>query len=280
MDKGRIKNLIIVVLLLANAFLAAIVLADSAQSKRYSAAAENNLVAALGKSGIKLADGRLLDVSSAPSCRVARDLAREKKLVSSVIGSAEARDEGGNIVTYYGKNGQACFRGTGDFEVLMGDASVPVGSNPAATSEAVLRKLGITIDAGTASVKYNDTGSSCTVTAMCSFMDRPIVNCLVTLNFSDKNLLLISGTCPLTQASENGTGSEIDVSTAVMRLLDILDSSGYVCSEITDISHCYKMDVSASSEGTLTPLWRFATDVGDFYVNGITGKAETVTQNN
>jgi len=40
------------------------------------------------------------------------------------------------------------------------------------------------------------------------------------------------------------------------------------------------MDAAASGEGTLTPLWHFSTDVGEFYLNGITGKAETVTQNN
>ena len=78
---------------------------------------------------------------------------------------------------------------------------------------------------------------------------------------------------------DDGT-AVLDIPTVVMRFLSILKDSGYVCSEIRDISHCYKMDVAATGDGTLTPLWHFSTDIGDFYINGVTGKQETVTQNN
>ncbi len=280
MDKSRIKNLIIIVLLLVNVFLAGIVISDSAQSRAYASASDESLMEALKNSGITLADRSLLNAGTVPSCSVSRDLSREKRQVSSVIGSVQQQDQGGNIVMYYGNDGQACFRGTGDFEILMENATVPVGDDPARTSENFLKKIGIDIDADTAQVKYSSSGASCTVTAMCLFEGRPIVNCLVTLNYSDTNLLLVSGTRPLTDASESASGSEMDAATAVMRLIAMLDDSGYLCSSITDVGHCYKMDVSASGTGTLTPLWRFSTDIGDFYINGITGKTETVTQNN
>jgi hypothetical protein len=181
---------------------------------------------------------------------------------------------------YYGKNGQACFRGTGDFEVLMENNTVATGSDPAETSRDFLKKLGLSMDPKSAAVKYGTGGASCVVTALCSYEDRPIMNCSVTLNFSETNLLLVTGTCPLTKVGENAGGGVIDTATAVMRFLEIMDENGYVCREITDISHCYKLDVAASGVGTLTPLWHFSTDVGDFYVNGVTGKTETVTQNN
>ena len=84
----------------------------------------------------------------------------------------------------------------------------------------------------------------------------------------------------MSKITESGSVQVIDTATAVMRLLDVLKNSGYVCREITGVSHCYKLDASASGDGTLTPLWHFSTDIGDFYINGVTGKEETVTQNN
>lgn len=277
MDKGKIKNIIIIVLLLVNVFLAALVVADSARSGVYDAAAERSLLQALQAGGITVDDASVLNIRAIPACTLTRNLSREKRLVAAVLGSVDSQDQGGNIVMYYGKNGQACFRGTGDFEILMENDSVPAGSDLAETSRAFLKKLGIDMDAAAATVR---SGSSSVVTAVCRYADRPIVNCVVKLTFSETNLLLVTGTCPLTAVRENAGSAALDPSTAVMRLLDYLDSSGYVCSRITDISHCYKMDAAASGEGTLTPLWHFSTDVGEFYLNGITGKAETVTQNN
>lgn len=162
----------------------------------------------------------------------------------------------------------------------MENNSVPAGEDLAETSKSFLKKLGIDMDADSAVVDHGSSGSSSVVTAVCRYADRPIVNCAVKLTFSETNLLLVTGTCPLTAASESAGGETLDTATAVMRLLDVLDSSGYMCSEIKNISHCYKMDAAASGEGTLTPLWHFSTDIGDFYLNGITGKAETVTQKN
>lgn len=180
---------------------------------------------------------------------------------------------------YYGKNGQACFRGTGDFEILMENDSVPAGSDLAETSRAFLKKLGIDMDAAAATVR---SGSSSVVTAVCRYADRPIVNCVVKLTFSETNLLLVTGTRPLTAVRENAGSAALDPSTAVMRLLDY-SGQQRLCvlpaSRIFPIATRWMPPLPAR-EGTLTPLWHFSTDVGEFYLNGITGKAETVTQNN
>lgn len=280
MNKENIKTIIIAVLLLVNVFLGALVVTDSARSEAYSAAAEESLLKALQAGGITVSSRSVLNIGAIPSCTITRDVDKEREFVSAVLGRVESRDQGGNIMMYYGKNGQACYRGTGDFEILMENNSVPAGEDIAETSRSFLKKLGIDMDAGSAVVDRGSSGSSSVVTAVCRYADRPIVNCSVKLTFSETNLLLVTGTCPLTTARENAGGEALDTATAVMRLLDIFNSSGYVCSEIKDISHCYKMDASASGEGTLTPLWHFSTDIGDFYLNGITGKAETVTQNN
>ena len=279
MDKGKIKNIIILVLLTVNLFFAALMLVNGAESRSYAAAAESSLTAALKSGGITISDSELLSQKSVPACTFSRDKDRERRQVSSVLGSAEPSDLGGNIIMYYGKNGQACFRGTGDFEILMENSAVSVGTDPVKTAERLMEKFGVGLESG-ANAQYAKTGGSCEVTALCSYKDRPIVNCSVSMTFSKDSLLLVTGVKPMSKITESGSVQVIDTATAVMRLLDVLKNSGYVCREITGVSHCYKLDASASGDGTLTPLWHFSTDIGDFYINGVTGKEETVTQNN
>lgn len=278
MDKGKLKNIIIIILAVVNCFFAALVIVDAAESASYEKAAYSSLLQALENSGIKVSEETLQNTKPVPLCTFSRDLNREQRQVSSVIGASNASDQGGNIYMYYGKNGQACFRGTGEFEILMENDSVKTGSDPLPTAEDFMKKQGAELSAGSAKLK-SDNGTI-KVTALCSFKGRAIVNCAVDMTFSSKSLLLASGIKPLTDVKEDKSTQVIDTATTVMRLLDLLKNKGYACSEITGISHLYKMDVSAAGEGTLTPIWLFATDIGDFYINGVTGKEEIIAQIN
>ena len=279
MDKGRLKNIIILVLLAVNVFFAGMVILDGAGAKAYARTGEKSLVQVLTASGIKVDDRSDLGEKAIPVCTFKRNLEIENRQVSSIIGSSSPQDQGGNIIMYFGKNGQACFRGTGDFEILMENASVKTGTDPVKTSRGIMKTLGMDIAAGAKPVYEQDGGTS-TVTAMCTYSDRPIINCQVTFTYSGDSLLLVTGVKPMSITGSEDGAAVLDISTVVMRFLSTLKDSGYVCSEITDISHCYKMDVAATGDGTLTPLWHFSTDIGDFYINGVTGKQETVTQNN
>lgn len=279
MNNGKVKNIIIIILLTVNLFLAAIVVINSAEERQYEEAARSSLREAVENSGISLSDPAILSLKPIPECRAARSISGETKLVSGLLGSGDRSDQGGNIVMYYGKNGQACYRGTGDFEILMENNFIKTDSNPIKAARSALKKIGIDpVDATMAQTDMSSGGS--TVTATCAYKDLPVVNCRVTLTFSAENLLLVTGTRILDNVSPNNNTEVIDVNTAVMRFLQMLKESGYACREITDLSHCYKMDVAASGDATLTPLWHFETDIGDFYINGITGKTETVTQSN
>ena len=279
MDNSKIKNIVIIILAAVNLFLAAIVVMNYRESRAYDQAAQKSLEQAIANSGIVLKSPDILDLEPLPECTVRRSQSAEQRLVSEILGSAERSVIGGNIVMYYGENGQACYRGTGDFEILMENDSIKTGSDPEKTSRSVLKKLGLYEAKNSLTVTPVPSGGY-TATATCAYNGMEVVNCWVTLTFSAENLLLISGTRFLDNISPNNTTPVIDENTAVMRFLQTLKSSGYICREIAEINQCYKMEISASGDGTLTPLWHFKADVGDFYINGVTGKTETVTQSN
>lgn len=281
MDKGKLKNIIIIVLLLVNILFGAICIVNSVEKKLYQKEVEENMVEALASSGIKLADKSVLRMESIPVYSCVRELSNEKAGISSVIGQTNVESLGGNVMMYKGKDGQACFRGTGDFEVLMENNSIKLNNDkPVSQTASIMKKLGTSINVDTAVVDKDGSSGACEVNALCTYDGKDIVNCRVDFTFSGQSLLLITGTRPLTVVSEKTDIQILDTSTVIMRFLEIMKNSGYVCKEINDIDYCYKLDVTSGDEGTLVPLWHFTTDIGDFYINGTTGKEEAVLQNN
>ena len=71
--------------------------------------------------------------------------------------------------------------------------------------------------------------------------------------------------------------STIDVPTVLMRFLNIVLDGGHVCSSLDELELCYNMRANAAGEGELIPVWRIATDTGEFYINANTGLEETIT---
>ena len=118
MDKGKIKNIIILVLLTVNLFFAALMLVNGAESRSYAAAAESSLTAALKSGGITISDSELLSQKSVPVCTFSRDKDRERRQVSSVLGSAEPSDLGGNIIMSQAIDREAVARVADDFKIV------------------------------------------------------------------------------------------------------------------------------------------------------------------
>jgi len=280
MDKGKLKNIIIIVLLLVNLVFGIICIVNSVEKKLYISEVENSMVDALASSGITLTDKSVLKLNVVPVYSCTRDLSNEKSGIATIIGQTNVENLGGNVMMYKGKDGQACFRGTGDFEVLMENNTIKLNDKPVAQAVSIMKKLGTSVNPDTAVVNRDGNSGACEVGVLCTVNDYDIVNCRVDFTFSGQSLLLITGTRPLSTISERNDIETLDASTVIMRFLELLKNNGYVCKEINNIDYCYKFDVTSGDEGTLIPLWHFSTDIGDFYINGTTGKEEATIQNN
>lgn len=278
MDNSKIKNLIIIVLLIVNIFLAGAIGADRAMSNSLKKDALSGVIALLEAKGIAVSQDANLSDTALSVCAVTRDFRKEKKRVSAVLDGADVQDQGGNIMYYQGKNGQAVFRGTGSFEILMNEGAVPTGSDPEATARAFLKKLGISAIKGSSGEGMDVADGSGTVVLGCSKGKTEIINCRVTFTFANGSLMLVSGTRSLDESSSDTMQNELALSTILMRFLDIINESGRVCSELKNAELCYVQTIyPVSGTGTLTPVWRLTTDAGEYYIDGLTGKLETGT---
>ena len=271
MDGSKIKNLIIVILLLVNLFLLAMVLHDRIEEASAQKQALADVSAAYAAGGIKLsAELRWDDKLS--GCSLSRDMSRESALVKAVIGTSMVDDLGGNILYYKGAKGEARFRGTGEFEIVLTARAIPVSGSPLDTAKSVLSDMGYKTDPSLAVVE--NTSETTKITLLCKFRGNNVYNCSVTFLFTADYLMMMEGRRPLEWSAE-AESSVISAPTVLMRFLTEVREHGTVCSEVRALELGYSMAASASGEGSLTPYWRIVTDAGQYYVNAMTGKIES-----
>jgi hypothetical protein len=272
MENSKIKNLIIIILVFVNVVLASALGADWLKNDMMRREALSGVTDILAAHGIALAQDADISDATLAACSAQRDFSAEKRHVTAVLGKVSVQDQGGNILFYQGENGQAEFRGTGVFNILMNDKAVKAGSDPESTARSFLRKLGIAAVGGTGSASVDVTDGSGTVILYCRSGDAEIVNCSVTFTFASGSLILVTGTRPLDTVSVDASKDNLGLATVLMRFLDIVNESGRVCSVLNDAELCYIQNASTTSGTvTLTPVWRLTTDAGEFYVDGLTG---------
>lgn len=271
MDTRKIKNFIVLVLLIVNAILLAVVLTDAVRERGLSSGAVEGVADILAANGIDVSPEADLSERSLAVVEMRRDTGLERQLAENLIGECSVSDLGGNILHYVGQNGQANFRGTGSFEMQVYDG--PNEGDPLDTARRCARELGL--DTAREPLDYDiDERLSGTVELACSYGGSRILNCRVSFTFGSGELMMIIGTrSPDTAVSESDV-KLLDVPTVLLRFLAIVTESGRVCSSLDTLELCYSMTATAAGEAQLVPVWRIGTDAGDFFINAVTGAEE------
>lgn len=271
MDGAKVKNIIILVLLLVNLFLLAMVIHDQLETAELRQQAREDVAAAYERSGITLT-GEVPWNDEVNTCSLYRDKSREHDMVRAILGKCSVQDLGGNILFYKSAKGEARFRGTGEFQLMPADGKAFVGESFLESAEAILNDMGFSADTDNAVIDQD--GQTTNVTLACRFRGKNAYNCTVSFMFSTNSLLLIDGCRPMERGAEDETAA-LDAATVLMRFLAEVREKGLVCSEVRSVELGYMMTASASGEGYMTPFWRIVTDTGTNYMNGLTGKSES-----
>lgn len=275
MDKSKIKSFIILLLAIVNLFLLTIVFSNARTDRIAKDYRDTALRSVLESNGISMSKDILLPEKMLSSISLTRDLDKEHQMVSKLIGSCEVIDKGGNIMFYSGEDGQAIFRGTGAFEILLNSDSMLMGSNPINTCEAALNKLGIKYFSK--SVEVINSGGNTSVIMECAFKKTRIYNAEIRFDFSGNRLLLIYGTHPLdVETTVQSPETYPDTATILMSFLQYVRETGEVCSEIESIDLGYFSTAVVSGSSSLRPIWCIETDSGKYFFDGRTGKPENL----
>lgn len=268
MERYRLKNLILLILALANVFLLSSLLFRQAQENNVRRDSLQQLTTLFHskKYDLDLLVERIPDETPTAVLSLSRDSKRERRLASFFLGK-ELRysAEGGGIIRYDSAAGSAMFYVGGSFELTLA-AAEPL-DDPEGYCIRFFRKF-----------RYKELESNLrdgtgTITATQYFDGHPVKNGSVTFTFAGGVLQTVSGRC----LPENYSGAEerpcINARTALTSFLQYFTDTGLVCKAITAIDLCYELQSTPAIPLSLTPVWRLSTDTGQsFYVNSVTGE--------
>ena len=266
MNTARLKNIVILILLLANAFLLVLLFSRRAEENASHERSVAQLTALLNADGIAF-DSALLDglPDTVLSVQPARDLAAEQALAEGIIGSVTSIDSGGGIYRYYssdGLNSGSCLirsgvsRAVDDPAEFCADLCVPLG----------YRTFDVLSD-----------GARTVITASRFVGELEVCNASLIFTFSGSTLTTVTGTfLPPIDTSESGE-TALDAVTALVRFLDYRNASGAVCTGITWLSAGYLVQSTTSAPLQLVPVLRVDTDVYSYYVNIVSGEVSRVS---
>lgn len=272
MERSKIKTFILSVLLVLNIFFLALVISKETTSSALREQMKADVAQIMSDNGITISTESIPDSMDMYSYKILRDLGAEKALVQSVLGDFEFEDQGGNIHFYQGSVGYARFRGGGEFEIIFAES--PSTDDYLQLSLSLCKTMGIDTDTGSAVISEAETGYTVIFTG--KWAGFAVFNCRVSFVFENGSLSQISGRRLMGTPQASGDDELRTAATALMDFLNIIKQEGYICNEILSISQGFLINLSVSGDGNLIPTWRVSADTGEYYINAITGKAETV----
>ena len=256
MNTARLKNIVILILLLANAFLLVLLFSRRAEENAAHERSVAQLTALLSADGIAF-DSALLDglPDTVLNVQPARDLAAEQALAEGIIGS-DGLNSGSCLIRSGGALEAAVSRAVDDPAEFCADLCVPLG----------YRTFDVLSD-----------GARTVVTASRFVGELEVCNASLIFTFSGSTLTTVTGTfLPPIDMSESGE-TALDAVTALVRFLDYRNASGAVCTGITWLSAGYLVQSTTSAPLQLVPVLRVDTDVYSYYVNIVSGEVSRVS---
>lgn len=271
MEGTRIKNIVILILLLLNGFLLFLVGGRWAEDTHSHETARSSAIEIIRADGVALAEDAVPGDMKLTHMQAVRDTVWEKELAAGLLGGAvsvEAR--GGEVYRYQNTNGWIQFHSTGEFAAELEPAAFSLGEQTAAQhGTALLERMGFECRL------LNDTtqGGQGSITVRQLYKGVPVLGCQATLVYRDGGLAGIVDARRMPGVPQHKAGeNSLSVASALMRLYNGLKELGDIYTRIDSITPAYTMSVARSGTADLTPVWYVQTDTGAYQMDTQTGQ--------
>ena len=275
MEWHRLKNIIILILLLLNGFLLVLVGIRWSEAAWYDRMALEQTVEALAGRGIEVDPDGLSAAGDLPPLSLERDPEAERKLVRALLDEAvEADNRGGGLYLYRGALGEVSVRAGGELSAVLADSPHWDADSPEEYAAALLKKMG-------ASVRLLGTETQeerTTVRFLQLWNKAPVFSCEVEFVYENGRLRAVQGTLLTAGQGAEEPGDILSLPTALLRFLDGVTATGDVCSSIRSVEAGYRVASQLLSGGVrLTAVWLVSSDTADYYLDGATGALTRLT---
>lgn len=275
MEWHRIKNIIIVILLIVNGFLLVLVGTQKSETLRYEQSALDGSIQVLAENGITLDPEAIAEKTGRQAGTTERSLLLEQKLAAALLGeSAEGNDLGGGLYTYTTELGQISIRSGGELTSRLTDDSAWLTVDPESHSAELMDALDIEYQR----TVYDVLGGNGKIIYRQMLNGVPLFSCQITFIYENGRLTELYGNLLAVAEPSLENGTVLSLPTVLMSFLDDVLESGDVCSAILSVEPGYLMTQSFTSTIRLRPVWYISTNTADYYVDGISGELSRITE--
>ena len=269
MEGSKLKNIVIVILVLLNLFLLVLSGGRRMQDVRSRDQARSAAVEVIRRSGVTL-DEQNVPVGMDLLPMVAqRDLKSEILQARALLGGdVTAQARGGEVYRYGNEAGWLQVHSTGQYSAMLtAGAALTEQEQPEEHAVALLRLLDMecrvvacdVVD-GQGEVLLNQTLNG-----------ADVLDCQVSIQYRDGCAVQITGNRRLLGQAEAVGGVPVTVATALMRLYNGLNDMGDVYNAIKTIAPAYVLSSEGAGSMRLTPVWQVETDTGTYRLDTLTG---------
>ena len=262
MKASRLKNIVIVILLLVNLFLLFPLIYRHMQERSAYERSVSELTELFESNHITVSPSVLPQQFPAAVPELIRDTDQEKAFATALLGPLFQRDVGGGILRYYNENGVCLVRSNGAVDAQI----YQIDGDPEQLCAAICSSFGYEI---VRSDMHDRVGS---IVLVRMIGGARICNATLTFTFRDEGSASVAGSL-LTAYSEKERTDGMDAVSALVRFLDYRNSPGatFVCTAITGLESGYLLQSTTTEPLRLVPVWRVHTDVSNYYVNCLNG---------
>lgn len=271
MPWSKIKNVVLVILVVTNLALLILVGGQAIQGSRLLSRAREDAIQFLRTRGVEVDESIIPQSMELLPQVVERDLTKEEQAAAALLGSpVTAESRGGEVYRYFNDRGSVQFHSDGAFSAQLEAEYFPLGSDHSEGCLALMERMGLQ---GNILEKDGDE-----LTFRQSWNGTPFFTQQMTLVCQGNSLAAVTAGRQLVGTpQEDPLRKNISVATALISFFNGVNGLGDVCNRIDAIEPGYVAAAALSGPIALTPVWRVTTDTGAYQLDTITGGVTRVS---
>lgn len=262
MERYRLKNIIILILLLVNVSLMSSLFYRQAEKHTMMQRTEDELISLFSAYDITLSPGTISWKTPPGEISMSRSAELEQELAAFLLGSDFRSAAQGGINIYSSASASLQTRTNGEFDAVFYHAPEDTG--------AFCKELCALLSCSAPTFSLDEQGNG-SASAVCQYENQPVYNAAVTFTLENGLITAVSGMLLPADGISRTTGEELSCPAALTAFLDMLLEEGTVGSSILNTYVCYELQRTPASAISLNSVWCIETDVSNYYVNSMTG---------
>lgn len=271
MEWPKLKNIIILILLLVNGFLLVLVGTRYTESVQYERKALERTLQVLDERGIQVDAEKLAPAEDLAPLTIERELTQELQMARALLGGGEleAENQGGGLYRYWNDRGELTVRAGGELSAVLADSPDWMAEDLERHAADLLDRMGI--DAQLLGIAQEE-GRTLVRFRQCR-NEIPLFSCEVEFAYdSGSRLRSVQGALLSVLDGTAEQAQLLTLPTALTRFSEDITATGDVCSAIQAMEPGWRGTVQPLSGGVrLTPMWLITTDTAQYYLDCVTG---------